>query len=92
MTFLPRTLGQALIGESVCVCVCVCVCYHFLKAWRGILIISSFWGLPTAVQMAPLSEMLLFCREALFGQDVTSFPPFVSAWLWMMLFQQYTAA
>ena len=87
----PRTLGQALILR-VCVCVCVCVCNCFLKAWQGILIISSFWGLPTASHTAPLSELLLFCHEAFYGQDVTSFPRFVSARMWMMLFQQYTAA
>lgn len=67
-----------------------CVC--FLKADKAPLPFPRRELYPQAAAPAPLSQMLLFCHEPFFGQDVTSFPPFVSGWMWMMLFQQYTVA
>lgn len=101
-----HTAGPPLLTLEVFVCACACVCacvrvcvcvglasfFKKKKTWQGILIISLFWGLSTAKHAPPLSEMLLYCREPFFTQDVTSFPPFVLAWMWMMLFQQYTGA
>lgn len=49
----PRTLGRAMM-VSVCICACARThVYLVFEGWRGVLIISSFWGRPVAQRTGP---------------------------------------